>query len=311
MSIRLGEILVRKGLIKQHELDRALDEQTHSKKNIGEILVRLGYISEKEILEVLSEQQGIRFVNLKDLEIEDKVIKAMPPKFVEHYEVMPIRLEGNILTIAISNPFDVSPMHDLETHLGMRVERVLALSTDIQEAIRKYYGVGADTIDKMISQQQLDEQQIPPQESTESIEDLEKASEGASVIRLVNQILEQAIKDRATDIHIETSRDELTLRYRVDGVLREMETSDTIRHLYSAILLRIKLMARLDIVERRIPQDGRARVKIDDQQYELRVSVIPAMYGENIAIRILPASMVFDMGQLGMTPKELEILQNL
>jgi len=261
-------------------------------------------------LQVLSEQQGISFVELKDMTINSSVIKAIPPKFVWHYKVMPVYLEGNVLTIAMSNPFDVWPIDDLEIHLGCRVEKVLATSTDITEAARKYYGVGADTIEKILAQEKQDVS-FKIEDKQGKIEDLEKMSEDASVVRLVNQILQQAIGDRATDIHIEAFRDELVLRYRVDGVLSDVDVSETIKHLYPAIISRIKVMSGLDIVERRLPQDGRAKVKIGAREYELRVSVIPAIYGENIVIRILPTTMLFDIVNLGMLPHDLATLESL
>jgi type II secretory ATPase GspE/PulE/Tfp pilus assembly ATPase PilB-like protein len=309
MALRLGDILVEKGLISQRELERALVEQAQSKKMLGEVMVSMGLITEHKMLSVLAEQQGISLVDLKKIAIDDKAIKVMPAKFVWHYKVMPVYVKDNVLTVAISNPFDVRTIDDLETHLGMRVEKVLAVASDIQEAARKYYGVGADTIDKMLSKEM--KETIQTEERKDVIEDLEKMSEDASVIRLVNQILQQAINDRATDIHLESFREGVNLRYRIDGVLFDIEVSETIRHLYPAIVSRIKLMSGLDIVERRLPQDGRARVKIGNNEYELRVSIMPAVYGENIAVRVLPSTMVFDMTLLGMSPPELETLEKL
>lgn len=310
MALRLGDILVEKGLINQQELERALREQVRSKKMLGEVMVSMGLITEEKFLQVIAEQQGIPFMDLKDLIIDEQAIKIIPPKFVWHYKIMPVRLDESVLTIATSDPFDVRSIDDLETHLGIRVEKVLSVSTEIQELARKYYGVGADTIDKMLTKDKKEEWK-KTEEKREVIEDLEKMSEDASVIRLVNQILQQAINDRATDIHIESFREELVLRYRIDGVLYDIDVSETIKHLYTAIVSRIKLMSGLDIVERRLPQDGRARVKISNKEYELRVSIMPAIYGENIAIRILPSTMLFNMSQLGMNDDELKILEKL
>ncbi|MBI3602049.1 MAG: Flp pilus assembly complex ATPase component TadA [Candidatus Omnitrophica bacterium] len=310
MALRIGEILVEKGIITPVQLEKALAEQKQTKKMLGNILIAMGLVTERKFLQVLSEQQGIPFVELKDTAIDQKAIKVMPPKFVWHYKIMPIHLENNVLTVAMSNPFEVWPIDDLETHLGLRVEKVLAASSDITETARKYYGVGADTIERILSQEAPD---IGTKTETKEnkVEDLEKMSEDASVIRLVNQILQQAINDRATDIHIEAFREELSLRYRVDGALYDVEISDAIRHLYLAIVSRIKVMSGLDIVERRLPQDGRAKVKIGNKEYELRVSVIPALYGENIVVRILPTTMLFDVAHLGMSAKDLDSLEQL
>jgi type II secretion system protein E len=310
VAIRLGEILVEKRIINLQQLELAIVEQQKTKKMLGEILVDMGFITEKKLLSVLAEQQGIAFVELRDMHIEEKVIKAVPAKFIWHYKIMPIAIaDNNVLTIATSNPFDVWPVDDLEAHLGLRVEKVLAVSADIMEAARKYYGVAADTIEKILSQQPGSAGKV--EERISKVEDLERMSEDASVIKLVNQILQQAINDRATDIHIEIFRDELILRYRVDGILYDTSAPSAIKHLYPAIISRIKIMAGLDIVERRLPQDGRAKVRIGPKEYELRVSVMPALYGENIVIRILPTTMLFDIANLGMSKKDLEVLEEL
>ena len=311
MALRVGEILIEKGHLTLEQLELAIEEQHKTKKMLGEILISRGFISENNFLRCIAQQQGISFIELKDmLRIDDHVIKTVPAKFIWHYKMMPINIQGNVLTVALADPFDVWPIDDLETHLGLRVEKVLAVSADILEAARKYYGVAADTVEKLMSQQAGTGTRQDP-ERTEKIEDLEKMSADASVIKLVNQVYQQAINDRATDIHIEMFREELNLRYRVDGILYEVSAPETIKHLYPAIVSRIKVMSGLDIVERRRPQDGRAKVRIGPKEYELRVSVMPTIYGENIVIRILPATMLFDIASLGMQEKDLLVLEQL
>jgi len=311
MALRLGEILIEKGFLTPERLQLAIEEQHKTKKMLGEILINNGFISEKDFLQCVAQQQGLPFLELKDMmNINDTVIKTVPAKFIWHYKIMPVNIQGNVLTIALSNPFDVWPVDDLESHLGLRVEKVLAVSTDITEAARKYYGVAADTIERLLSQQTESPAQSA-HDGIEKIEDLEKMSDDASVIRLVNQVLQQAINDRATDIHIEMFREELNLRYRVDGILYDASAPESIKHLYPAIISRVKVMSGLDIIERRIPQDGRAKVRIGPKEYELRISVMPALYGENIVIRILPATMLFDIASLGMSKKDLDILGEL
>jgi len=267
-------------------------------------------ITEKKLLQILAEQQGVAFVELKNIKIDEKVLKAVPAKFVWHYKIMPVGIKENVLTIAISNPFEVWPIDDLESHLGLRVEKVLATSEDIMSAIKKYYGVGAETIERLLNEGSGETAEAGFLKQ-EIIEDLEKMSEDVSVIKLVNQILYQAINDRATDVHLEVFRNDLTLRYRVDGILYDTPVSDNIKYLYQAIISRIKVMAGLDIVERRLPQDGRAKVKIADKEYELRVSAIPTLYGENIVIRILPTTMLFDIATLGVSRTDLQTLGQL
>lgn len=310
MALRLGDILVEKGIITPQELEVAVNEQSRTKKILGQVLIEKGFVTEKQLLKVLSEQQGIAFMELKDAKIEDKALKAVPAKFAWHYKVMPISLEENVLTVAVSNPFDLWPIEDLETHLGFHVEKILATSKDILDNIKKYYGVGAETIERLLGKESASGSKSDLF-TQEKIEDLEKLSEDASVIRLVNQILHQAIAERATDIHLEIFRDEIALRFRIDGILYDAPVSDNIKYLYPAIISRIKVMSGLDIVERRLPQDGRAKVRIADKEYELRVSVMPTLYGENIVVRILPTTMLFDTVNLGMSKSDLRILEEL
>jgi len=303
VALRIGDILVEKQLITQQELDLAVKEHQDTKEFLGQTLVRLNLITEEKLLKVLAEQQGVQFVDLKEAHIDEKVIDSVPAKFAWHYKIMPIRIDGNVLMVAISNPFDMWPIDDLETNLGYRVEICLATAPDIIEAIRKYYGVGADTIERILAEAPQDDE-ARKEVSQDKVEDLEASAESASVVNLVNQILQQGINDRATDIHFEHYRNELLLRYRVDGILYDTQVSENIRYLYPAIVSRIKVMASLDIVERRVPQDGRAKAKIGDKEYELRVSIIPTLYGENIVVRVLSTLMLFSTKDLGMEPSE-------
>jgi type II secretory ATPase GspE/PulE/Tfp pilus assembly ATPase PilB-like protein len=202
------------------------------------------------------------------------------------------------------------PIDDLETHLGFKVGKVLAASADIEAAIKKYYGVGAETIDRLLSDEAPAAGEVE-RAADEKVEDIEKLAGSASVIKLVNQILQEAITDRATDIHIEHFRGELVLRYRIDGILYDTSVSEKIKYLHLAIVSRIKVMSGLDIVERRLPQDGRAKVKIGTNEYELRVSIIPTLYGENIVIRVLPTTMLFDIADLGVSENDRGIIEHL
>jgi general secretion pathway protein E len=236
MAVRLGEILVEKRVITPQELEIAVKEHQKTKEFLGKTLVRMGFISEEKLLKVLAEQQGLQFLDLKETPIDENVIKNVPAKFVWHYKIMPINIDGNVLTIATSNPFDMFPVDDLETNLGYRVEMTLAISTDIMETIRKYYGVGADTIERILqdASQNAEKTDIATQEK---VEDLEVTSDSASVVKLVNEILQQAINDRATDIHFEHFRNELLLRYRVDGILYDTQVPENIRYLFHELRL--------------------------------------------------------------------------
>ena len=309
MALRLGDILIEKRIITTEELKRALKQQENTGEMLGKVLIKMGLITERKLLEILAIQQGIPFLDLHEAKIPAKVIKDVPAKFARHYKVMPLNMDGNVLTIAISDPFDMWPIDDLEMHLECRVEKVLATSSDIQEAIKKYYGVGAETIERILAEEPRETEKKVA--ATEKVEDLEKMAGDASVIKLVNQILQQAINDRATDVHIEHYRGDMNLRYRVDGILYNTQVSGNIKYLYPAIISRVKIMSGLDIVERRLPQDGRSKVKINKSEYELRVSVLPTLYGENIAIRILPSTMLFNIADLGMSKTDMKTIENL
>ncbi|MEI8349090.1 MAG: GspE/PulE family protein [Candidatus Omnitrophota bacterium] len=308
MAIRLGEILVDEKIITQEQLDEALKEHERTGDFLGQILIRRGFIGEGQLARTLSQQMGVPYLNLKEVPIDEALTRRVPAKLVWHYKIMPIKLDGNVLTVAISNPFDMWPLDDIEVNLGFRVERVLSTPSDITQAIKKYYGVGAETIESILEQQPTVVHETSLKERTE---DIEKRAEDVSVITLVNQILHQAIKEGATDIHIEPSKNELSLRNRVDGILYDTAVSEDIRYLYPSIVSRIKIMAGLDIVEKRLPQDGRARVKLGNEEFDLRVSVLPSVYGENVVIRILPTTMLFSLEKLGLLHEDLKKLKEL
>lgn len=306
MNQRLGEILLKKKLISKEQIDKAVEEKKKTGEFLGQILIKMGYIKEEDLLNILAEQLGIPYVKLKEITIDEAAIKKVPPKFVWHYNIMPAKFDGNALTIAVSDPMDMVATDDIEINLGYRVERVLASQDDISWAIKKYYGVGADTIERILDQTVSGEKKTHFKEV--KIDDIEKLAGDASVIKLVNQILQQAIRDEATDIHIEPFREEVVLRYRIDGILYETAVSEDIKYLYSAIVSRIKIMAGLDIVERHLPQDGRAKVSVGEREYDLRVSILPSFYGEDVVIRILPTEMLFDLKKLGLTSEDYKTL---
>ncbi len=310
MSTQLGDILIGKGLITQEQLDSAIVRHRETRMPLGKVLFDAGNVNEKQLLMVLAEQQHIPFVELKQLEIPPEVIGKVPAKFVWHYKIIPISATDNLISVAISNPFDVWPLDDLSTNLGTRVEKVLATAVDIEAAIKRYYGVAADAIERIVAEDRRAET-IATFRPAGEIEDLEKLAEDVSVVNVVNQVLHQAIGDRATDIHLEYYREDACLRYRVDGVLRDARVSGDVKYLYPAIISRVKIMSGLDIIERRLPQDGRAKARIGDREFDLRVSVMPTIYGENVVIRILPTQMLFSMADLGMAEDDNQTLERL
>lgn len=304
----IGQLLVMKGLISIETLERALAEQEKDKGLLGETLIKLGFITSDQFYSVLAEQLRVKYVKLRDMTIDQAVMNEIPAKFACHYELMPIKVEGDVITVAMTNPLDIHTLDDIKLLLKKEIKTVLASRQDILEAIKKYYGVGAETIEKIAAE--------PAQEKFISIQyqetqDLIESAEDASIIKFVNQVLLEAYRDRATDIHIEPFEDELIVRYRIDGILHETKVPSTVKNFQSAIISRIKIMANLNIAERRLPQDGRIRIKIGDDKVDLRVSIMPTPFGESVMIRLLSSNILFGLENLGLLKADLEILEKM
>jgi len=301
----IGQLLVEAGVITDDELVNALRQQEKSGGFLCENIIKLGFATEDKILPVLSKQLGIDYVKLKDITINKNVIKNVPAKFASHYKLMPLKIEGKVLTIALTEPTNINVIDDIKLLLGLDVRPVLASEKEITEAIRKYYGVGAETLEKIIDEQGLKEDKVS------TTEDIDKLTADATIGRFVNQILLEAYKDRATDIHIEPFEKELRIRYRIDGILYDAKVPDEIRHFESAIISRIKVMSNLNIAEKRLPQDGRIKVKVGNQDLDLRVSILPTPFGESAVIRILSSGMILSLADLGLSRKDLDELDLL
>ncbi|MBM3248801.1 MAG: type II secretion system protein GspE [Candidatus Omnitrophica bacterium] len=301
----IGQLLVEAGVITDDELVNALRQQEKSGGFLCENIIKLGFATEDRILPVLSKQLGIDYVKLKDVSINKNVVKNVPAKFALHYKLMPLKIEGKVLTIALTEPTNMNVIDDIKLLLGLDVCPVLASEKEITEAIRKYYGVGAETLEKIIDEQGLKE------EKASTTEDIDKLTADATIGRFVNQILLEAYKDRATDIHIEPFEKELRIRYRIDGILYDAKVPDEIRHFESAIISRIKVMSNLNIAEKRLPQDGRIKVKVGNQDLDLRVSILPTPFGESAVIRILSSGMILSLSDLGLSRKDLDELDLL
>ncbi|HOX55099.1 MAG TPA: ATPase, T2SS/T4P/T4SS family, partial [Candidatus Omnitrophota bacterium] len=301
----IGQLLVEAGVITDDELVNALRQQEKTGGFLCDNIIKLGFATEDKILPVLSKQLGIDYVKLKDVNINKNVIKNVPAKFASHYKLMPLKIEGRVLTIALTDPTNINVLDDIKLLLGLDVHPVLASEKEITEAIRKYYGVGADTLEKIIDEKGLKEEKVS------TTEDIDKLTADATIGRFVNQILLEAYKDRATDIHIEPYEKELRIRYRIDGVLYDAKVPEEIRHFESAIISRIKVMSNLNIAEKRLPQDGRIKVRVGNQDLDLRVSILPTSFGESAVIRILSSSMIFSLADLGLSKQDQDTLDLL
>lgn len=306
---KLGEILINKGLLNEPQLLRAIEESKQSGEILGKVLLRLGIVSEAKLLEALSEQLDMHYFKvLSDSLISKDVVKSVPAKYVKRYRFMPLSLTGNVLRIAVSDPLEVWVVEDLKIQLGVDVQRVLSSTQEISSAVRRYYGINADMVDEIVSKNKLSTRTVSEKKGSTTDQ---MDSDEASVINLVNRILREAVESRATDIHIEVSQSGVDIRYRIDGLLYKVPVPNGIRLLYPAIVSRVKIMSNLDVVERRLPQDGRAVIDVNGKNIDLRVSVIPSLYGENIVIRILPASMMLELDNLGFSDVERKKVDRL
>jgi len=308
-DLKLGELLLRQGVVTREDLEKALREQKAMGGFIGQVLVRLGMATEEQILPILSKQLGIPYVVVKDLEVPTAVIEKVPAKFASHYKLLPITFEGNVLNLVVTDPFDVQMLDDLRILLGCEVKPLLGGERDILDAIRRYYGVGAGTLEEMMDLEDKEKPSVRERgQTTENIADL---AEDASVVKFVNQIFLQAVQDRATDIHFEPFENDLRIRFRVDGILYEIHFPPTIKNFQSAITSRIKIMANLDIAERRLPQDGRIKVKINDRELDLRVSILPTPFGESVDVRLLSTNILFGLEKLGLSEHDQDLLETV
>lgn len=307
----LYEALIEKGLSTKESLDFFLkDMPDNSAEGLAQFLIKRGLFTEEKLLNVLAEKLKLSYVGLRRITIDKKVIEKVPVKIASYYRFMPIELENRVLTIAVPYPLDIKMQDEVRTQLGCDIDVVLSCQEDIWESLKKYYGVATEILEKMSGMPSLEEGS-EHETSQEKVEDIEKLAEGASVKKLVNQIILEAYKKRATDIHIEPYRQGVSLRYRVDGLLYDVNVPAEIKNFLSAIISRIKIMSNLNIVERRLPQDGRAVVKVQEQMLDLRISTMPTPFGESVVIRILPTQMLFSLEKLGLPKRELQVFESL
>jgi type II secretion system protein E len=298
-----GEILMRRGLLNRGQL-----EQTKSMANghgdgtkLIESAIQLGFVSEEAALKAVGEEVGIEFIDLAEAEVDLSLLKGFPQKLIHRQSLFPIRRDFGQLIVATSNPFDLYPLDEVSAATGMSVMPVLAARNEIAKLIKKHLGVGSETVDGLMAQAVEDDGiELLSDIETDGSELSEQAQE-ASVVRLVNEILMEAIELRASDVHIESQNSGLAIRYRVDGMLQTQPLPPEINRFESAIISRLKIMSRLNIAEKRLPQDGRMKLKIHGREIDVRVSVIPMIHGEGIVMRILDkGAMKFDLRQIGM-----------
>jgi type IV-A pilus assembly ATPase PilB len=315
-SRSLGQILLAQGAITQEQLKDALKRQQTraSNKRLGDVLVSFGYITSEHLAEALATQFSIPLVNLENLDISPELMDYLSPEIARINEVVPVRKDGNNLYVAMADPTNLGVIDNLRLLLEVDIHPVVASPRGIKEAIQKYYGLEEVTVDSMISRMSVDSFSQVSSLSVESIEfdgsimeggEDEEGEEGP-VIKLVTLLILEAFRHRASDIHIEPFENKLKVRYRIDGVCQEVKPPP--KELQKSVLSRLKIMAGMDISEKRIPQDGRIKLQLMGKDVDLRASALPAIYGESFVLRILDkSSLALDLRDLGYAP---DLLRN-
>jgi len=307
---KLGQILLKEGLVTEEQMEKAINIQQKEGTRLGETLINLGIVTEKDIVIAMAKQLSIPYASyakglLKPAENQD-LAKLVPEDYARRNMLLPISKHMSSMTVAFMDPLDLITIDNLKRMTNCDINPIIATKTDLQRAIDEFYGKEDLLKDAISDSYELEEFKIEKNaEEDLSLDDLIASAEEAPVVKLVDLILMQAIKDRASDIHIEPFKNKINIRYRIDGVLYEIPPPA--RHLLPAIVSRIKILSNLDIAERRLPQDGVFFVKVDNKGIDIRVSTIPAIFGEKVVLRILDKSATpLNLGDLGFDPEELE-----
>ncbi|SHH30424.1 type II secretion system protein E (GspE) [Caloranaerobacter azorensis DSM 13643] len=298
-KFRLGELLISAGKITEEQLKYTLEEQKKTGKKLGELLVEKGYIKEEEIIEVLEYQLGIPHMDLDKYFIDPEIPKIIPEKLARRHTLIPIKKDGNKLIVAMADPLNIFAIDDIKIATGLEVEPVISTRKNILNSIEQYYGkeVAEKAVEDFKKQYNVDD-------INEIDEEIITQINNAPVVRLINSIIRQAVNSRASDIHIEPFENRLRIRFRIDGQLQEVMSPSISTH--SAIVTRIKIMGKMNIAEKRIPQDGRVEIDIDGKEIDLRISTMPTVYGEKVVIRLLDrGNFLFNKEQLGFINKNL------
>jgi len=326
MAVRLGELLLREKRVTPAQLQEALNHQRANGGRLGASLVRLGFLRDEDITSVLSRQYGVPAINLKEFELDPAIVRLVPAETAAKYNVIPVSRNGTTLTLAMTDPTNVFAMDDIKFMTGLHVEPVVGSEAAIREAIAQYFDKTkapaavngmktADVVARALEDMGMQDDDLEVVEGAEEIDaaSLERQGGEAPIIRLVNALLLSAIQKGASDIHIEPYEKEMRVRFRIDGVLQTV-MSPALKF-RDAIISRIKIMARLDIAEKRLPQDGRIKARFNDRgtarDIDFRVSVLPTLYGEKVVMRLLdPDSLRLDMTQLGFDTEALRRFDN-
>jgi len=316
MPLKIGELLTKANLISDQQLEKALGEQQRTGGRLGEHLVRMGFVTEEDILDCLSQQYGVPSINLRHFDIDDSIIRLIPADVARKYQFIPVSKTGATLTVAMADPSNVFAMDDITFITGYRVEPVVASEEALRGAIDSYYGTTHSIELKKVMEDlsSVEEAALEVLEEEEDLDvaDLAESADEAPVVRLVNLILTDALKRAASDIHVEPYEKSYRVRFRIDGVLYEIMNPPM--KLRDAICSRLKILAKLDIAEKRLPQDGRIKLKMKFQgkvkELDFRVSTLPTLHGEKVVMRLLDKdNLMLDMTKLGFEKSSLKYFE--
>ncbi|MGA1839748.1 MAG: type II secretion system ATPase GspE [bacterium] len=302
---RLGDLLIKKGLLSKEDLGKAIEQQSHTAERLGKVLMDLGFISEDDLYKTLSEQLNIPFLSKSDYPETPILDIDFSLKFMRQYKFFPLEIKDKTLSVAMSDPIDLYTIDELRLFTKCKVRVYVSKESDVLAAIEQRYGGGATTMEKIIEDMAEEELQLLASGEEEDIDHLRDMASEAPVIKLVNLFISRAIEDEASDIHIEPFEERLVVRFRIDGILHDIESPP--RRLQAAIISRVKIMANLNIAERRLPQDGRVRLRVAGKKIDLRVSSVPTLYGESVVMRILDrGSILLSIEDLGFPSDKLK-----
>jgi general secretion pathway protein E/type IV pilus assembly protein PilB len=311
MITEAGELLLRRGLITQDQLIQS--RSTSGATGILDSIISSGFAKEEEALKAIAEEFGLDFIDLREANVDLALLQTFPQKLIYRHSLFPIKREGNTLFVATHNPLDLYPIDEASAATGLQVVPLVAERTEIAKLVKKHLGVGSETIEGLMAAKSDEDNEIELLEKIEADgSELSEQAQEASVVRLVNELLVEAVDSRTSDVHIESQGSGLVVRYRIDGILHTQPVPPEINRFQAAIISRLKIMARLNIAEKRLPQDGRIKLRVHGREIDIRVSVIPMIHGESLVMRILDkGSMKFDLRSLGMGEATYKLFSEL
>ncbi len=311
MILEAGEILVKRGLVSPDQII-----ESRSAMNGGGILesvIEKGFVREEDALRAIAEEFGMEYIDLREAEVDLSQLQSFPQKLIYRHAIFPVRREGRRLFVATSNPLELYPLDEAASTLNCAVVPLVAEKVEIAKLVKKHLGVGSETVEGLLAARSDDDDDVELLEKFEADgSELSEQAQEASVVRLVNEILVEAVDARASDVHIESQSAGIVVRYRIDGILHTQPVPPEINRFQSAIISRLKIMARLNIAEKRLPQDGRIKLRVHGREIDIRLSVIPMIHGEGLVMRILDkGAMKFDLRALGMGEETYRVYSEL